>query len=110
MACHDFDPTSTTTRGHVAACPVWFSNHEQRQDLTRIANIDGADVRGFAPRAATPPMAAYGLLSLFNDLGTQELPEAVEQRSRLVALPRSGISEAIRLIRPIPTHPKHPSS
>lgn len=56
-------------------------------------------------------MAAYGRSCFFvNGLGTQALSEAVEQRSRLVALPREGVSEAIRLIRQIPTHPNTPSS
>jgi len=33
----------------------------ERQDLTRISNIDSANVRGFSPKASTAPTAAYGL-------------------------------------------------
>ena len=78
----------------------------ERQDLTRIANIDGADVRGFAPRAVTPPTARrVSHLSLFNDLGTQSLSRSFISQSWLVASgnvtgeERSGGSEGSCCIR-----------
>src|SRR6185295_14703274 len=71
---------------------------------------------GFAkPNAASPPASTTQEFVApdgagLNGLARPRRPEAVHHRSRLVALPRYGVSEAIRLIRPIPKHPNTPSS
>ena len=45
------------------ASPPWRHNEKRRGTAGPNADLDSdyADVRGFTPRAATPPMAAYGL-------------------------------------------------
>src|SRR6476659_6538660 len=57
--------------------------------VTIISDIDGADARGFAPRAVTPPMAAYGLSFLCSTTsGRRNRPRPLNKTSWLVALPR----------------------
>src|SRR5689334_18243832 len=69
-------------RDRVASLASRCGQWRKPQDLTRIKN-DYTDVRGFVPKAMTPPMAAYGLSCfLFNDLGTRGFPRQVNKERR----------------------------
>ena len=100
----DEKSTSRTVGDRPAAfVHVSIPQDVQRQDLTRISNIDSANVRGFAPCAVTAPAArTVSRLSLFNGLGKLQFAPRSHSFSIVAPCGRKPQGRgAIRLIRVI---------